>query len=309
MRFTLRQLSYFVAAGDAGSILKASENIHVSQPSISNAISHLESTFDIQLFIRHHAQGISLTTAGREFFREAKTLLAKAEQLHSFAGELSQQVIGTIEVGCFITLAPIITPDLCHGFMAQHPKSEIRVREAHQATLLPWLRQGSIDLALTYDLQLQNDVEFIPLAKLPPYVLLGSGHRLANQKILTLEELENEPLILLDLPLSSEYFMSLFNNRGLKPLIKARTHLIEVQRGMVAKGYGYSLANVRPCNKQSLDGSALKYIRLANAYKSLTLGVAVLRNLIQTPVQKSFIEYCLKSVSDEKIPGMTPSFD
>jgi len=309
VRFTLRQLSYFVAAGDAGSILKASENIHVSQPSISNAISHLENTFDIQLFIRHHAQGISLTTAGREFFREAKTLLAQAEQLHSFAGELSQQVIGTIEVGCFIPLAPIITPDLCHGFMARHPKSEIHVREAHQATLLQWLQQGSIDLALTYDLQIQNDVEFIPLAKLLPYVLLGAGHRLSSKKTLTLDELENEPLILLDLPLSSEYFMSLFSARSLKPLIKARTHLTEVQRGMVAKGYGYSLANVRPCNKQSLDGSELKYIRLANAYTPLTLGIAILRKLIQTPAQKSFIEYCIQSVSDDEIPGMTSTFD
>jgi DNA-binding transcriptional LysR family regulator len=65
LRYTLRQLAYFVAAGEAGSILKAAENIHFSQPSISNAISQLEDTFGIQLFIRHHARGMSLTTSGR----------------------------------------------------------------------------------------------------------------------------------------------------------------------------------------------------------------------------------------------------
>ena len=89
MRYTLRQLAYFVATGEASSILKASENIHVSQPSISSAISHLEQTFGVQLFVRHHAQGMTLTTAGRELFREARALLALAERLEGYAGELA----------------------------------------------------------------------------------------------------------------------------------------------------------------------------------------------------------------------------
>ncbi len=54
MQFTLKQLAYFIAAGEAGSILRAAQNIHVSQPSISNAIAHLEDVFQVQLFIRHH---------------------------------------------------------------------------------------------------------------------------------------------------------------------------------------------------------------------------------------------------------------
>lgn len=66
VQFTLKQISCFVAAGESGSILKAAENIHVSQPSISNAIAHLESIFRLQLFIRHHAQDMSLTSAGSQ---------------------------------------------------------------------------------------------------------------------------------------------------------------------------------------------------------------------------------------------------
>ena len=65
MRFSLRQLEYFIAAGEAGSIPQASERINISQPSISTAISQLEQELDTQLFVRHHAQGLSLTPAGR----------------------------------------------------------------------------------------------------------------------------------------------------------------------------------------------------------------------------------------------------
>jgi DNA-binding transcriptional LysR family regulator len=309
MRYTLRQLSYFVAAGEAGSILKASENIHVSQPSISNAISQLEDTFGVQLFIRHHAQGMSLTTAGRELFREAKQLLGDAERLQGIAGELSDQIIGTIELGSFTPIASIVTPELCHSFMSGHPKTDVRVREAHQADLLQLLRQGSIDLALTYDLELQSDIEFIPLAKLSPYVLLSAKDPLVKKGPIDIKDLVDEPMVLLDLPHSSEYFMSIFSKNNIKPTIKARTHLTDVQRGLVASGHGYSLANVRPKNQRALDGKPLKYVSLIGDHATLTLGLASLNNTKMSQAQKAFIEFCQLQITNNAIPGMIQGFD
>ncbi|NKB77763.1 MAG: LysR family transcriptional regulator [Gammaproteobacteria bacterium] len=142
VRFTLKQLKYFVAAGEAGSIIRASENIHVSQPSISSAISHLEETFDLQLFVRHHAQGVTLTTAGASLFQATKSFLNHAEQLQSHAGELSDKIFGTIQVGCFMPLAPIVVPELCHQFMQQYRDVQVLVREGNQAELLGLHRHG-----------------------------------------------------------------------------------------------------------------------------------------------------------------------
>jgi len=289
VQFTLKQLSYFVAAGDAGSILRAAENIHVSQPSISNAITHLEDVFQIQLFIRHHAQGMSLTTAGSQIMEQAKALLRDADELKSFAGKLSEQIFGSINVGCFIPLAPIITPELCHGFMQSHDGVEVNVSEGNQAELLSKLKKGAIDLALTYNLQLD---------------LLAADHRLAGKKSISLTQLAEEKFILLDLPLSDTYFMSLFDSHNLKPNIYARTRHIEVLRGLVANGYGYSLANVRPINKKSLDGSSLKYIPLSGFNPGLTLGIATLANIKKTIVVDSFSQFCHQQISTENIPGM-----
>ena len=83
MRFTLRHLEYFVAAGETGSVTLASERINISQPSISTAISHLETELGVQLFVRHHAQGLSLTPAGHRLLREAKGLLDQAHNLYT----------------------------------------------------------------------------------------------------------------------------------------------------------------------------------------------------------------------------------
>lgn len=305
IQFTLKQLSYFVAAGEAGSILKAAENIHVSQPSISNAIAHLESVFQLQLFIRHHAQGMSLTTAGSQIMEKARRLLSDADELKGFAGKLSDQVFGSINIGCFVPLAPIVTPELCHGFMLTHSSVEVSVSEDNQAELLGKLKNGVIDLALTYDLQLDSDINFKPLVELKPYVLLSADHPLAKKKVIALENLTEEKFILLDLPLSDAYFMSLFSSYNIKPNVYARTRHTEVQRGLVAKGYGYSLANVRPLNQKSLDGSDLSYIPLSGYNPGLTLGIATLANVRKTMVVDIFSQFCMEHISTENIPGMT----
>lgn len=305
MRFTLKQLAYFVAAGEASSILKAAENIHVSQPSISNAIAHLEDVFQIQLFIRHHAQGMSLTTAGGDIMVKAKQLLRDAAELKGFAGKLSDQIFGSINIGCFIPLAPIITPELCHGFMQSHSGVEVNVREDDQSGLISNLKKGAIDLALTYNLQLDSDINFTPLVELKPYVLLPANHRFAGNASISLASLAEEKFILLDLPLSDTYFMSLFSRQDLKPRVYARTRYPEVQRGLVAKGYGYSLANVRPLNQRSLDGSELTYLPLSGHNPGLTLGIATLAKIRKTMVVDKFSQFCCEQINTESIPGMT----
>jgi len=304
VQFTLKQLAYFVAAGEAGSILRAAENIHVSQPSISNAIAHLEDLFQVQLFIRHHAQGMSLTTAGQLIMDKARLLLRDAEELKSFAGKISDQVFGSINIGCFIPLAPIVTPKLCHGFLQAHGDVEVSVSEGDQAELLNRLKTGAIDLALTYNLQLDSDIAFTPLVELRPYVLIAQSHPLAQRSSLSLQSLADEKFILLDLPLSDTYFMSLFASQGLKPSIYARTRHIEVQRGLVAQGYGYSLANVRPLNQRALDGSPLRYLPLTGGHPGLTLGIATLASLKKTIVVDRFSEFCREQINNEQIPGM-----
>lgn len=304
MQFTLKQLGYFVAAGEAGSILRAAENIHVSQPSISNAISHLEEVFQIQLFVRHHAQGMSLTTAGGQMMERAKRILRDADELKSLAGVLSDQIYGTLKIGCFIPLAPIVIPGLCHDFMQGHEDVDVNVSEDDQAGLLDAMKKGTIDLALTYNLQLDSAIDFVPLVELKPYVLLPKSHPLASETSIALSGLAEERFILLDLPLSNTYFMSVFSDHDMKPNIYARTRHIEVQRGLVARGYGYSLANVRPLNQKSLDGSDLVYVPLAGDQPGLPLGVAMLANLKKTVVIEIFLQYCSQHINDNEIPGM-----
>jgi len=304
MRYTFRQLEYFIAAGETGSITLASERIHISQPSISAAISHLEREFGVQLFVRHHAQGLSLTPAGRQLLQGAKHVIEQADGLAMIASEVSGRVRGQLSLGCLVTLAPMVMPELSHAFTTAHPETRIRHIENDQERLLEGLRRAEIDVAITYDLQIPDDIGFAPLASLPVHVLVGEGHSLAGRGEVSLRDLAGLPMILLDLPLSREYFLSLFHRDGLEPMIAIRSAHPDVIRTMAANGYGYTLANVRPRADVALDGRKLVTLRLIGRHRPMTIGMATLRRLSTSRLIAAFETHCRAMVSDASIPGM-----
>lgn len=310
MRYTLRQLEYFIAAGETGSITLASERVHISQPSISTAISHLERELGVQLFIRHHAQGLSLTPAGRDMLREAKVLISQAENLYSVACDAGDEVRGRLSLGCMVTLAPMLAPELSQSFTASFPSTEVRNVEGNQEQMFSGLRRSEIDVAITYDLQIPGDIAFIPLVSLPPHAVVGETHRFATLSALALRDLASEPLVLLDLPLSREYFLGLFLKEGLQPTIAARSPHQEVVRTMVANGYGYGLFNVRPRSEHALDGRRLVRVRLSGDHHLMTVGIATLKQLSKSRVVTAFERHCTAFISDSYVPGMVaPNVD
>ena len=304
MRYTLRQLEYFVAAGETGSITLASEQVNISQPSVSTAISHLEKELGVQLFIRHHAQGLSLTAVGRSLLHEAKSILAQAEGLYTLASDANGRVRGTLSVGCMVTLAPMLAPELSHSFTAAFPDTQIRHVEGDHERLFEGLRRAEIDVAIMYDLQVAEDIAFSPLTKLPPYVLLSEAHPLARHSAITLRELVQHPFILLDLPLSREYFLGIFMSEGLTPLVATRSAHQEVVRTMVANGYGYTILNARPRSDYALDGRRLVRVPLAGEHRPMVIGTATLKLSAQPKLISAFEEHCRASISDSCIPGM-----
>ncbi len=306
IRFTFRQLEYFVAVGAYGSIAAASERINVSPPSISTAISQLEAEFGVELFVRQHAQGLSLTPGGRRFYAAAKSLLESAGALHDVANDISEQVRGPITVGCLVTLAPFVLPELRRGFQEGNPEADFRQEEAHQAELILMLRRADIDIAITYDLEMPQDVGFEPLLDLPPHALFSPDHPMAKKESVTLKTLSKLPMILLDLPLSREYFLSLFQVEGLRPLIAERTQHLPMLRSLVANGFGYGLLNVPSMNSQAPDGKAISYVRVAGDLRPMRLGLMTMRADRKSRILTAFEEHCRARIAHGKAPGMTP---
>jgi DNA-binding transcriptional LysR family regulator len=304
LKFTLRQLEYFIAAAESGSILAASQRANISAPSISTAITHLEQEFGVQLFVRHHAQGLSLTAAGRSLLREARLGVRHMEGLYATATE-NGQLRGTLNVGCLVTLAPMVMPELAKTFMHAHPGCTIAPTAQHQEGLVQGLRRAQLDVAITYDLQAGEDIAYEPLVALPPYALFGGADELRRRRSVRLAELARQPLILLDLPISREYLLGLFMRADLTPHVAWRSPHPEVIRTMVANGFGYALFNARPKSLYAMDGQRLYPVRIAGSHPPAVLGLARLKGHGGSRLVQAFAAHCREQITTRHIPGMT----
>ncbi|HVL08333.1 MAG TPA: LysR substrate-binding domain-containing protein [Burkholderiaceae bacterium] len=308
-RISLRQMEYFVATAKHGSIAAASTQIHISSPSISAAIAHIETELGVQLFVRHPSKGLGLTTIGALVLQHCEDMLERSSRLYEIASDSSDAIQGTLRVGSFHSLTAMIAPEVIFGFSRAFEKVELQMVEGDQEILMNKLHALEIDLAITYDLLLGDDIEFESLATLPPYVLVSEVHPLAQQKVVSFEELAPEPFILLDLPISRDYFASLFEKAGVTPNIVARSQSAEAVRSMVANGIGYALFNVRPKSNQSLDGKRMVRVRLAGTHRPMLLGLATYKPMKLSRLTQVFMERCRAYISDQYIPGMSaPSF-
>lgn len=304
-RISLRQMEYFVATAKHGSIAAASAQIHISPPSISAAIAHIEAELGVQLFVRHPSKGLALTPLGTQVMQECEDLLERASRLYEIASNSNDTIQGVLRVGCFQPLAPMIAPEVIFGFSSAFEKVELHMAEGDQQELINRLHLLEIDLAITYDLQLGDEIHFETLAHMPPHVLVSELHPLAQQIAVTLDELAQLPMVLLDLPMSREYFLSLFAKAGLEPNIVARSRSEDVVRSMVANGIGYALFNVRPKSSQSLDGKRLVRLRLAGEHRPMLLGLATYRPMKPSRLTQAFMQRCRAYISDQYIPGMS----
>ena len=119
-------------------------------------------------------------------------------------------------------LAPIILPELCHAFQQRFSPLLVSIHEGNQEHLIDRLRRGEIDMLLTYDLQVPEDISFEALAQLPPCRCCRRIIAWRRAASFSLHDLAAEPLILLDLR-SARVFLSLFFQEGPTHKIVARS--------------------------------------------------------------------------------------
>ena len=304
LRFTLRQLEYLVAVAECGSVALAAERCHVSSPSISAAIAQLEQEFGLPLFIRRHAQGLSLTEGGRQMTEAARAVLAAGGALNDRAAELTGLVRGPLAVGCLLTFAQVVLPRLRRSFAKAHPEVEFRQSEHDHAALIEALRHAKLDVALSYDLELPPDLDFLPLVPLAPYALLAEDHPLAGRAEVTAHDLAPHPMVLLDLPYSADYFLSFFAAEGLRPQIAERTRDMGVMRAMVANGFGYSIANIRLGSDRAPDGRRLVFVPLITTRPPMQMGLILPTGGPLRRAVTAFADHCRDVLTEDVLPGL-----
>ncbi|MCK0195766.1 LysR family transcriptional regulator [Ancylobacter sp. 6x-1] len=304
VRYTLRQCTYFRAIAEHGGIAQAARALNISQPSVAQALDKLESITGLTLFDRHHARGLTLTLQGRVFLEHVTRLDQQAQQVEREALALAAEAAGEIRLGVFWTLSPFYAAGLIRAFADIAPGVIVRQREMSLTDLADALREGSIDLALTYDRGAEPDgLAFVELAVLRPMIVLAADHPLASRRSINLSDLATESYVMLDGPGSRSYFEGLLAEIGINPHISYVSTSLEAVRSAVAAGFGFTLLVMRPPSSLTYDGGRVKTLRIDNEVRPLRVVLASRDGAHRGLILRRFAEHAVRYFAALKEPA------
>jgi DNA-binding transcriptional LysR family regulator len=288
----LRQLQCFVQAVDAGTMTAAAERLRMSQSAVSLAVAGLENSLGAQLLIRRRSRGLALTDAGRRLLPQARELLAHAEDVRAGVDAAGRALEGRLVVGCFRTAAPFVLPGLLETFAAIHPLVQLDFIEAPLPELERALLEGRCEVALVYDLDVGPGITCESLYTTEPYALFAPEHPLAGADRVSLEDLADHDLVLLDVPPSRPYFERVFAHAGVTPKARFVVSGYELLRSLVARNLGYGLLISRPFGDVSYEGRPLVTRRLADDPLPIDVSLAWVTGVRRTRRARNFAEHC-----------------
>jgi len=239
-RPTLRQIEYLLALAETLSFRRAAEACHVSQPALSEQIKDLEQRLGLRLFER--GARVLLTESGRVVVERARAVMAEVDGLVDVALGEGAPLSGPLRLGVIPTVAPYLLPRVLPGLHAAHPELQLRVREAHTATLLEALRAGRLDAAVLALPVPDDSLDSLPLLTDRFLLAAPPEHALARRKRISEHDLDGAELLLLDEGhCLRDQALELCRRAGAHELGDFRAASLATLAELVAAGHGLTL--------------------------------------------------------------------
>lgn len=146
----LRQLRYFVAIVDHGSLSRAALVLHVAQPALTQQLRQLEDELGVQLLHRS-AQGVLSTDAGKVFYEHAHAILKQVEDARSAVVQSATRPGGKVSLGLPHSISGALALPLLLAVRAHYPDITLQLTEELSGNLAEQLKSGRINLAVLFD--------------------------------------------------------------------------------------------------------------------------------------------------------------
>lgn len=212
---TLQQLKYLVTVAECKNITEAAEKLFISQPSLSAAIHNLEKEMGVTAFVRSN-KGVSVTREGEELLSFARNLLEQADIMNDrFCNDKSR--MPKFSVSCqHYSFAVNAFVDVVNKYDANI--YSFILRETQTGEIIDDVANGRSELGILYlfeqnedvltKLFKKNDLVFEEIFKASPHVFISKNHPLANNEIITLEELKPYPYLVYEQGKRNSFYFS-----------------------------------------------------------------------------------------------------
>ncbi|HTO58980.1 MAG TPA: LysR substrate-binding domain-containing protein [Pseudomonadales bacterium] len=266
----LRDLKYLVALAEHRHFGRAAQACFVSQPTLSTQIRKLEETLKVTLIERTQRQVI-LTPVGEAVVAQAQRVLRDVDDLVRIADDNRDPLGGDVRVGIIPTVAPYLLPRILPIVRREFPKVSIKLTEAQTRVVMRMLSDGDLDAAIV---ALPVAEEHVVQAKLYTeafYLAVGKQHPKAGRKTVSLDDLANEQVLLLeDGHCLRDQALEICNSHDAVENTNFRATSLETLRQMVAANIGVTLM---PELALGGRGGAVRYIPFRGRAPSRDIGL------------------------------------
>lgn len=291
MALTLKAMTYFTTALRHGNIARAAAELNIAASAVSAAIDQVEAEFDLALVTRQRARGIQANTSGREVARKCERLLEDYRSLLAEGAELKQSLSGTLRIGYYAPIAPAFLPQILEGFLPHDTAVTLELEECDNDQAQEGLLNGRYDAILFVAKDVRPAVEYDTLIAAPPYCLLPAAHSLAAQKSVSMEQLAQERLVVLNRPVAASYYEGLFKPGGRQMLVVAYASSTEMVRSLVGAGRGCAILNMAPLTQVTYSGAVVVARPISDILPPLTLAIGYDKARPRRSVQH-FVDAC-----------------
>jgi DNA-binding transcriptional LysR family regulator len=189
------RLKVFRSVCEHLSFRRAAEELHLSQPAITQQVKALEDELGTRLFDRTGGH-VVLTPAGRILKKRAAELADLAARTQEELAALSGEHSGLLSAGASTSIAQYVLPRMLGGFKRQHPKVKLQIRSGNTEQVVEWLVEGRISIGLIEGPALRKDLRVEAFMEDELVLLFPAGHPWSKRKELTVADLKDAPFLL-----------------------------------------------------------------------------------------------------------------
>jgi len=243
MNVTFRQLRVFVEVARQGSVLRASEVLHLTPPAVSLQIKEIESQVGQRLFDRANRR-ITLSTAGEYFLVYARRLLGTLKEAEDAMARFAKLESGRLTIG-MVSSAKYFLPQMLAQFHTEHPAVDVRLRLGNREQLVALMEANEVDLCVMGRAPVDFASRAEPFAMHPHVLVTAPTHRFAHAESVPAQALADEPFIVREPASGTRTALQEFlDQHRLKPSFVMEMPSNEAIKQAVMAGMGVSLLSL-----------------------------------------------------------------
>lgn len=285
----LNQLYYFKTIAKLQHFRLAAQELNVSQPSLSHAMSALEEELGTCLFEKQ-GRNIALTKYGKVFLSYVEDSLNTLESGTEKIKKLTSDKTGKIDIAYVSPLAPTFIPRLVRNFLniKENEKIDFTFKQDMTVEIIEGLKSSKYDVAFCSKIDSETDIEFEPILNQELVVIAHHSHPLAAFDSINLQDICPYPLVVYKKDSGlGRLTLKMFKEHGLKTNIIFEGDDEYAISGLVCENFGISVVGKTP----HLDHINVKQIKIKNLEYNRYIYLCYVKNRYQSDAIKKFITY------------------